>query len=331
MNYRWLGAVLGVALLRLVVTFFISILIVFVLVRLLPFSPISAADLGGAVSTSGAQAAEARIHYYYSLLPSGPLYLQFLNFLWAVLHGNLGHSIQTNEPVILLIEQSLPWTLLLVVTSTLLSFAIGTVLGILLAYRQGGKIDTAGTTVSTVAYSIPVYVVGIALLLFLSYSGNYFPSAGAYSVGLPIGISYAFVSSAASHAVLPILALTLVSFGSWTLSMRANSIGVMGQDYVWAAEARGIPGYRVALRYVGRNAILPQFTYLVIALGFSIAGSVFVEEIFTYPGIGYQLITAITYNDFPVIMAIFITYVLCILVALIVADLTYGLIDPRAR
>jgi peptide/nickel transport system permease protein len=329
LNLRWLGGVLGVALVRLAVTFFISILITFVLVRLLPFSPISAQDFGGALTSSAA--VQARIQYYYSLLPSGPLYLQFFNFLWAILHGNLGHSIQTNEPVSALIDQSLPWTLLLVVTSTLLSFGIGTVLGILLAYRRGSKVDTVGTTVSTIAYSIPVYVVGIVLLLFLSYSGHYFPSAGAYSVGIPIGLSFAFIGSVLDHAALPILALTLVSFGSWTLSMRANSLGVMGQDYVWAAEARGIPGYRVALRYVGRNAILPQFTYLVIALGFSFAGSVFVEEIFTYPGIGYQLITAIDYNDFPVIMAVFVTYVLSILVALLVADLTYGFIDPRAR
>jgi peptide/nickel transport system permease protein len=324
-----LGSLLGFALVRLAVTFFISILITFILVRLLPFSPISAADLGG--TQTSAAAAEARIHYYYSLLPTGPLYLQFLNFLWNTIHGNFGHSIQTNEPVSLLIEQSLPWTLLLVVTSTLLSFGIGTILGILLAYRRGSKIDTAGTMVSTILYSIPVYVVGIVLLLFLSYSGHYFPSAGGYSVGISEGFNYAFISSVLDHAALPILALTLVSFGSWTLSMRANSLGVMGQDYVWAAEARGIPAWKVALRYVGRNAILPQFTYLVIALGFSIAGSVFVEEIFTYPGIGYQLITAIDYNDFPVIMAVFVTYVTCILVALLIADLTYGLIDPRVR
>jgi len=329
LNYRWLGSALGLGLLRLAVTFLISVLITFVLVRLLPFSPISAADFGGALTSSAA--AQARIDYYYSLLPSGPLYAQFLNFLWAILHGNLGHSIQTNQPVAQLIEQSLPWTLLLVVTSTLLSFGIGTFLGILLAYRRGSKADTVGTTLSTVAYSLPVYVVGIALLLALSYSGHYFPTAGAYSVDVAPVASLSFVGSVLDHAALPILALTIVSFGSWTLSMRANALGVMGQDYVWAAEARGIPGYRVALRYVGRNAILPQFTYLVIAIGFSFAGSVFVEEIFTYPGIGYQLITAIDYNDFPVIMGVFVTYVLSILIALIAADFAYGLIDPRAR
>jgi peptide/nickel transport system permease protein len=329
LNYRWLGSALGLGLLRLAVTFLISVLITFVLVRLLPFSPISAADFGGALTSSAA--AQARIDYYYSLLPSGPLYEQFLNFLWAILHGNLGHSIQTNQPVAQLIEQALPWTLLLVVTSTLLSFGIGTILGILLAYRRGSKADTVGTTLSTVAYSLPVYVVGIALLLALSYSGHYFPTAGAYSVSISPGLSLSFIGSVLDHAALPILALTIVSFGSWTLSMRANALGVMGQDYVWAAEARGIPGYRVALRYVGRNAILPQFTYLVIAIGFSFAGSVFVEEIFTYPGIGYQLITAIDYNDFPVIMGVFVAYVLSILIALIAADFAYGLIDPRAR
>ncbi|MDA4136492.1 MAG: ABC transporter permease [Thaumarchaeota archaeon] len=329
MNYRWLGSVLGVGLLRLAVSFFVSILITFVLVRLLPFSPISAADFGGALTSSAA--VQARIQYYYSLLPSGPLYDQFFNFLSNVLHGQFGHSIQTQQPVISILEQSLPWTLLLVVTSTLLSFAIGTFLGILLAYRRGSKIDTAGATISTVAYSLPVYVVGIALLIAFAFSNHYFPSAGAYAIGVPVGLNPAFIGSVIDHAFLPITALTLVSFGSWTLSMRANALSVMGQDYVWAAEARGIPGYRVALRYVGRNAILPQFTYLVIALGFSFAGSVFVEEIFTYPGMGYQLITAIDYNDFPVIMGVFVTYVLSILVALLAADLTYGAIDPRAR
>jgi peptide/nickel transport system permease protein len=285
----------------------------------------------GSVQQAGAQSVKAEIAYTYSLYPTGPLYLQYLNYVWAVLHGNLGHSIINHLPVVDIVEEALPWTLLIVVTSTLISFALGTVIGMLMAYRRGEKRDVGAITLFSITSSFPIYFIALVFLILFTFTFRIFPHSGAYDVSLSPGLNYPFIASVLAHAVLPVAALVFVNLGGWALTMRANTIGVLGEDYVVAAETRGLQNFTIATSYVGRNAILPQFTSLVLALGFSFVGSVFVENIFTYPGMGYTLITAVNLNDYSVIMGIFITYILAVVIGLSIADVSYSLLDPRAR
>jgi peptide/nickel transport system permease protein len=328
-RFSWVLKRIGLSLLRIFVTVFVVLLISFILVRLSPNSPVSA--VLSSVQLAGAAGAKAEIAYTYSLYPSGPLYMQYLEYVWAVLHGNLGHSIISQLPVLDIVSEALPWTLLIVVTSTLISFAIGTVLGMLMAYRRGEKKDVGAITLFSITSSFPIYFVALVLLIVLTFTIPIFPHSGAYDVQLTPGFDLPFIASVAAHAFLPILALVIVNLGGWALTMRANTISVLGEDFVIAAETRGIPSFTIATRYVGRNAILPQFTSLVLALGFSFVGSVFVENIFTYPGMGYTLITAVNLNDYSVIMGIFIAYILAVVIGLSIADVLYSLLDPRAR
>jgi peptide/nickel transport system permease protein len=329
LNYAWVARKAVYGLVRLSVTMICVLLIAFILVRLSPYSPVTAL-VGGHGTVSGA-GVQAQIKYWYSLYPTGPLYLQFLNWFWLVIHGNLGHSIISGQSVTGIIAESLPWTLLIVLSSTIISFVIGIVFGMILAYRRKSTMDTAGSTFATVLYSIPIYVVALALFIGLTFVFPLFPHAGAYDITDVPGPNLPFIISVLYHAVLPILTLVIASVGSWTLLTRASTVSVLGEDYVLAAEARGISSSKIAMSYVGKNAILPQYTNLMLSLGFSFAGAVFVETIFTYPGMGYQLINAIELNNYPVVMGVFITFILAVVICLFIADMTYGLIDPRAR
>jgi peptide/nickel transport system permease protein len=328
-RYYWILRRIGGDSVRIFITIFIVLIVSFVLVRLSPYSPVTAQLINR--QSAGATSVQAQIDYYYSLYPSGPLYIQFLNYFWAVVNGRLGHSIISGLPVTTIIGEALPWTLLIVVSSTLISFAIGTVLGMLLAYRRGSRADTSGLTILTVLSSVPVYIVALVFLVLLTFAWPIFPHGGAYDIADTPGFNYPFISSVLYHATLPVLTLTLVNFGGWALSMRANTVSILGEDYVTAVETRGISPFRIATRYVGRNAILPQFTSLVLALGFSFTGAVFVENVFTYPGLGYLLINAVNINDYSLLMGIFITYIVAVVIGLLIADLTYGVLDPRTR
>ena len=328
-RYYWLFRRMGFSLLRAFATVFVVSFISFVLVRLSPYSPVTAL-LGGGALLAGSSV-KAEVAYYYSLYPTGPLYTQFLNYFWAVIHGNLGHSITNQLPVTQLIAEALPWTLLIVISSTLISFGIGTILGMMMAYKRGAKGDTGAITALTVSSSIPVYFVALVLLVLLTFTWHIFPHGGTYGISDSPGLSYPFIASVAYHAFLPILTLVIVNVGGWALTMRAITVSILGEDYVLAAEIRGLPNFSIATLYVGRNAILPQFTNLVLALGFSFAGAVFVEEIFSYPGMGYLLINAVELNNYPVIMGVFLTYIIAVVAGLFVVELTYGLLDPRIR
>ncbi len=183
----------------------------------------------------------------------------------------------------------------------------------------------------TVKRSIPIYVYAAIFLLFLGFYLHWFPVAGAYSAGVVIGFNLPFIASVLYHAFLPIFTLTFATFGHWALSMRGNTISQLGEDYVSYAEMRGLPSGWIAHNYVGRNSLLPLYTSIIIALGFSFGGTVFVETTFSYPGIGELYTTALSNNDWPLAMGILIIIVFAIVIGMIIADLTYSLLDPRVR
>lgn len=318
-----------------VVTLLATIIFTWALLEYSPESPanyIFSAINPAAISGSRAMQIYTSLEQYLdSLRPHGNPVIEALNYLWNFLHGNMGVSIVYEEPVTLLVASALPWTLFIVTTSVVISFFIGIRIGEKMGYKRGTKTDSVLTMLFITIRAIPIYILGPILLFFLGYVLGWFPTGGAYSPNVTPGFNLPFIFSVIKHAILPITTLTVINLAGWALHMRANTIYTLGEDYVNFAEIRGVMDKIIEKKYVGRNSILPLYTSLIITLGFSFGGSVFVEEIFSYPGVGLLLYNSITSNDYPVEMGILVIIVFAVVIGMLLADLTYSLLDPRVK
>jgi peptide/nickel transport system permease protein len=318
-----------------VLTIFVVVTLTFGLIRLLPGGPLDylRAQLQQQ-STGGVDTARLNqlVESYTNVRPDEPLLVQYVDYMSSVLTGDFGQSIwYTNQEVSAIIAGALPWTLLIMSISILLMFTLGILLGAVMAYREGSRFDLSVSGFSIVLNSIPFYVAGLVLLYLFAYQLQLFPTRGQVTSGTTAGFNWSFIAGVLHHAALPILSLVITEFGGWALAMRGNSIQILGEEYLRVARLRGLSERRIAVRYVGRNAILPMYTNLLIAIGFMFGGSVILERIFVYPGIGYYLFQSINARDYPLMMGTFIVITVTVVVGVLVADLTYGLIDPRTE
>jgi ABC-type dipeptide/oligopeptide/nickel transport system permease subunit len=199
-----------------------------------------------------------------------------------------------------------------------------------MAYWEGTRFDVAFSVGATLLNAVPYYVAAILMLWPLGYLWGLFPTRGTHPQGVDPGFTVDFLLGALHHAALPIISVVITGFGFIALSMRANSVQVLGEGYVRVANLRGLADRTIALQYVGRNAVLPLYTGFMIAIGFALGGTVVLEQIFQYRGLGLTFFRAVVSNDYPLMMAAFILLTTLVVVGLLVADLTYGLIDPRA-
>jgi peptide/nickel transport system permease protein len=263
-------------------------------------------------------------------MPKGPLWKQYLQYIGNALHGDLGNSI-TNPgvSVVSIIAGALPWTVFVISVALIISFVMGLILGTIMAAFPKGWLAKSLTAITSFTSAIPNYLVAIVLLYFFADQHAWFPLDGAYTTGLHPGLNWPFIQSALDHAVLPIASYVMVSFGGWALIMKGSVVTTLGADYVRAAESWGLSGRRVTQSYIGRNSMLPMVTNLALSIGFLFGGSVFVEEFFNYPGIGYYLINAINSRDYSLMMGCFILITVAVIFANLVVDLMYPLIDPR--
>jgi peptide/nickel transport system permease protein len=214
----------------------------------------------------------------------------------------------------------------------IISFTIGISIGAIMAYREGSLFDSATTLFSITSNSIPYYILGILLVFVLGYQMELFPITGRYNgTKVTPGINLPFLQNVLYHVTLPMLSWAFAGFGGWALAMRGNSIRVLGEDYLRVGRLRGLPTHRLTLQYVARNAILPLYTNILIVLGGAFGGSVVLEQIFVYRGMGYFLFRAVESNDYPLLMGGFILIVTSVIFALLFAELTYGILDPRAQ
>jgi len=268
---------------------------------------------------------------YLLVDPNDPVWIQFLDYFTSILQGNFGQSFWYQESVSGLIARALPWTIFYAVIALVLSFGIGIVLGSLMGYFEGTKFDAAATLVSQTIVAVPYYIIALVLVFVFAFNLSLFPTGGNKPIGVEAGFTFEFLSSILYHATLPIASLVIARFGFTALSMRGNSVRVLGSDYIRVARLRGLSERRIALLYVGRNAILPLWTGLMIGIGTLFGGSVILEKIFSYPGIGWYILQALNARDMPLLMGSFIVVTIAIVVGLLVADLTYGLIDPRVK
>jgi peptide/nickel transport system permease protein len=263
--------------------------------------------------------------------PKGSLLHQYLEYWNNVLHFNLGVSTsQYPTHVTTIISQTLPWTLALVGVATVLSFVIGTLLGVFAAWRRGGRLDRALPGL-TLLQATPYFFLALLLIQLFAVNLKWLPFGQGYSLGLVPGFTWGFISSAITHSILPALTIIATSVGGWMLQMRNVMLTTISEDYILVAQAKGLSTRRVMFTYGARNAILPNIAGFALSLGFVVAGALVMEIVFSYPGIGNTLYTAVTSNDYPLMQGIFLVISLAVLTASLLADIAYAVADPRAR
>jgi peptide/nickel transport system permease protein len=261
----------------------------------------------------------------------GSIWHQYWAYLVDVSHFNFGTDVsQYPASVSSLLVQTIPWTITLVGTATLIAFFVGTALGIMAGWRHGGWLDRALPGLMFFQ-AMPYFFLALILLELFAVRTHVFPLGQGYTGGLIPGWHWDFISSAIYHSLLPAFTIVIASVAGWMLQMRNLMLTTIGEDYVLAAQAKGLPDRRVIWTYATRNALLPQLQGFGLALGFVVSGAIVMEIVFSYPGIGLLLLNAVTSNDFPLMQAIFLVITFAVLVANFVVDLIIVAADPRAR
>ena len=320
-----------------IVTLWAAISLNFLLPRLLPGDP-AAIMLGKLRRANGGRPlSEETVQTITSILGAEKgmsLWDQYLAYWGRLLHGDLGVS-STRYPALVsdLIAAALPWTVILVGTATVISFALGLIIGAWVGWRRGTTLDHL-VPLTTFLQSIPYFWLAIVLVAIFSVQLGLLPIVGGYDVfEFPAGPewSWAFFVSAVQHAILPATTIIISSVGGWLLGMRNMMVSTLSEDYVVTAEAKGLTPGRIRTRYAARNAAIPSLAGFGIALGFVVAGSIIMENVFSYPGIGKLMIQSIQGLDYALMQGVFLVITLTVLVANFVMDLFYGLIDPRVR
>lgn len=312
------------------VTIYLVITFTFVLIRYMPGGPMD--YMVAQLIQQGLPQDRAReiAATYIRVNPDQPIYIAYVEYMSDILVGDLGVSTWYDRPVLEIIVSALPWTVFVMSVSLLLSFGVGIGLGAWMAYREGTTFDASVTLVATFLTSIPYYLAAIALLAVFSFRLGWLPTGGRFDPDLTPAMTPEFLGSVLYHGLLPIASFSLTAFGGWALGMRGNSIQVLGEDYLRVARLAGIPERDIVIKYVTPNAILPLYTSLMISIGFIFGGSIILEQIFNYPGLGYYIFTSIETSDYPLMMGGFIVITVAVSTAIFVADLTYSMIDPQA-
>ncbi len=258
-----------------------------------------------------------------------PFDSQYFAYLGGLTRGDLGLSYAFRDrPVADLLGQALVNTLWLVVPAQVLAIVLGTLLGLVAAWRRRTPIDTLALTFSLVTWSLPTFFLGIVLLFFGS-SWFDLPIAGKGTVGATFGSAWEQLIDAGRHLLLPTLTLSLVLLGEYMLIMRSSVLDVFGEDYILTAKAKGLSTYRIIRDHALRNAMLPLVTLIALTLGFTVAGAIQVEAVFSWPGLGELTVRAVGQRDYPVLQGAFLLLAVSVVLANLIADVVYSWLDPR--
>lgn len=298
----------------------------FALPRLMPGNPLA---LIAGVDV-GLMTPEQRAELIEQIGLNEPLITQYVDYWGSILRGDLGTSFRSGRPISSLIAERLPWTLLLTGGALIVSAVFGIVLGAISAWRRGGKIDVPLLTGMIALQSLPSFWLGMLLISVFAVQLGWLPSFGSVSPAADF-TGWAHVRDVAEHAVLPILTLSVLSTPGVYMTMRYSMLEVLGEDFIRTARAKGASEKRVLFGHVARNAMAPVVTFLAIRLAFSFGGSVIIETVFSYPGLGRLVFEAVSGRDFPVMQSAFLVFTAAVLIANLVADLLYPILDPRTR
>jgi peptide/nickel transport system permease protein len=260
------------------------------------------------------------------------LFEQYVSYLGTLVRGEFGVS-YTYFPytVTHMVRETLPWTLVLVGVTQILGFIIGTLLGAWAAWRRNSGFDTVVSLGSTFIGTLPFFWIALVLLYVFAFKLSWFPEGGGFSGRAEPGFNWPFIQSAATHSILPAASLLLTAPIGWILAMRNNMVQILGDDYTRLARAKGLKPRRIALWYGARVAILPNVTGLALSLGGILGGSLLVETIFGYPGMGRLMFESLRDRDYPLMQTLFLFTIVGVLLANLLADLLYGWLDPRVR
>lgn len=302
-------------------TIWFAVTVTFLLLRLLPGDPALAV-----ASPNMTDDARAALLTQYGL--DKPLIVQYGLYLVQLVQGNFGVSFTQSIPVMDVLLQRLPWTLLLTVSALVLTTAIGIPLGVLAASKRGGFLDKLVQVIGVTGQSIFVPSIGVLLLFVFGLTLRWLPIGGAYDND---AYGAAWYGSVASHLILPAVSLMLIQLGSYVLTMRSTLIDALGEDYVTLAKANGLPYRRILWKHALRNALLPTTTLIGLQLGFLVGGAVLTETVFAYPGIGRGIYEAVTQLDFPVLQGAFLLLAITVVLANMLTDIVYGFLDPRVK
>lgn len=301
----------------------------FFLPRLMPGDPATAlfARFRGRLGPEAMQALRETFG-----LTHEPMWRQYFTYLGHAAKGDFGVSVAYfPTPVAQVIGTGLGWTIFLAGSAVLVSFAIGTLLGVASAWWRRGWVDGILPPALVFFGALPYFWLAMVALYVLGFTLGWFPLGHAYSDDLTPRLTPAFIADVAGHAVLPVGSIVIATLGGWLLSMRNTMITILGSDYVNLARAKGLHPTRVVLRYAARNALLPSITSFGMALGFVLGGSLLTEVVFSYPGQGYLLVQAVRNQDYPLMQGIFLVITLAVLGANWLVDLVYLWLDPRIR
>lgn len=308
--------------------FWAAITLNFILPRLMPGNAASAvmARAQGQINPQALKALELA----FGVNTSENMWQQYWGYLGNTLTGHFGVSFTYfPEPVTQVIGSTLPWTLFLIGVATIVSFVLGTGIGMFAAWRRGTSLADALPVGFTLIASMPYFWVALALLYVFGFSLGWFPIAHSFNVNQPLGFNFSSLGNILYYATLPILSIVVTSIGGWTLGMRNNLVSILSEDYITLAQMKGLPDREVMLNYGARNAMLPQITSFAMSLGFVVGGAILTEIVFSYPGIGYALYQAVTNSDYPLMQAIFLIIVTAVLLANLLVDILYSRLDPR--
>lgn len=310
-----------------VFTAWAAITINFFIPRLIPGDPVMALINRFQMDTDAMES----LYVLFGLDENTSMWQQYIDYWAQLARGDLGLSFTFfPTPVSEVLAQSLPWTIALVGITTVISFMLGTGAGVLAGWRRGSWIDGV-IPVTTFLSSIPFFWLGLIMITLFAGPGGAFPSSGGFDPGVVPGWDAEFIGSAVHHSLLPAVTILISSVSGWVLGMRNMMVAVASEDYITVAHAKGLPERRVMLGYAARNALLPNVSGFALSLGFIVGGTLLVEIVFSYPGLGYQLFQAVGAKDYPLMQGIFLIITLSVLLANFLADVVYVLLDPRTR
>ncbi|MFI7688197.1 ABC transporter permease [Nonomuraea sp. NPDC049655] len=314
---------------------FVMILVVatisFFIINNIPGDPMAARYEKLVEQGMSPEAAAQAVKVLYGFLPDGTLWQQYTDYMTGLLHLDLGMSVsRPGSSVVDVLTDAAKWTVLPVLAGTLLSFFVGILLGVYAAIKRTGKLGDALAISGSLLHGIPQYVLAMLLVVIFATLLPILPADGSVDILFEPGFNAGYIGSLVEHAVLPVATYALSAYGGWILAMKSSVVTVLGDDFILAAELRGMKR-SIVFRYIARNAILPLFTMLALSLGLLLGGAVFIEKIFNYPGLGWLLISGVQDRDYGLMGGAFLLITVGTIIANIVADLFYTVIDPRVR
>lgn len=308
---------------------YVAITANFFLPRMLPGDPVDAIF----AAARGRMSPETMAAYREMLgFVDGPLWQQYLLYLKSVLTWDLGPTIMLYPTTVAqVLSAKLPWTFGLAGISALIAIVIGLLVGVYASYNRGRLVDSTMPPFWAFVGAMPQAVSALFLFFLLGITYKWFPLSYGANPDLEPGWTLTYIKSVLYHGALPLFAMIIGGIGVWIFNMRNAMINVLGEDYITMARAKGLSSRRIMSHYAARNALLPVATALSMQIGFIVAGAIFIETVFNYPGVGLLMFQALSARDYPTMQACFLLIVLFVLAANFIADLLYFWLDPRLR